>query len=230
MNKIENIIAKRKQEQQDAKKTVRPVLNISKEDFDRLFDIEAQFYIDWHEENRRFDRNETYVKVRINGHEYKNISVDQLIKELYLYATASENTKLSLRKGLLFSGNYGTGKTLILTSFVSVFNNIFEKQINKVHATDVKDKIIQGYYESSLVKRRLYIEDVGREHTFNHYGTIYYPVTKLIDDRYRQRTWTFACTNFAPKELRENIYQGYIYDRMRSLMNFIEVESQTKRK
>lgn len=227
---LKQIIQKRQKEAQQKKNgNTRPILKVEKESFKELFKIEAQNYILDIGEDKEFSYEESFKNIIVNNKSYDNNTVENLVNVLYLYLKGNSNSPLNLRKGILLAGSYGVGKTLLLTSLVNTFNQISDpKKVTKIHSDEIASSIISGSYDY-LVKKPLYIEDIGREaQNINVYGTVYYPFYQLILDRYKHGSWTFGCTNFSPKSLRE-MYGGYIADRMNAMFNVIEVEGKTKR-
>lgn len=231
MKNIKQIIEQRQNDINKKEKGMNRIyLNPEEEDFKKLFLVEAQNYIIQNGGKKDFDENIILKEVKINGETWNNLKFINLVKYFQAYLARDSKAPLDFMKGIIFCGSYGVGKTLLLTSFVNVFNLISEsKKITKIHSNDIAKFISDDKYDY-LTKRPLYIEDIGREaEEINHYGTVYYPLYNLILDRYKERAWTFGCSNFAPDVLR-NHYGGYIADRMRVMFNVIEITDKSKRR
>jgi hypothetical protein len=108
-------------------------------------------------------------------------------------------------KGVFLLGRNGTGKTLILLSFIELIKRISgktgrERTIKHFHAKDLLDllefkKEDPNFFRSA---RSYYIEDIGKEvPEVKDYGTPIRPLPDFIDSIYSISTgWHFLCSNY----------------------------------
>ena len=149
-----------------------------------------------------------------------------LINQLYYYLIASEQFKGDLVKGILLLGAIGNGKTVIMESFIDVFNSTSNKIITTVHAKDLSRIIIDntvGY----LNKRPLFIDDIGKEQeSIKNYGTTVHPFEDTINERYKNFGLTFGTANYTLDDLP---YDRHTIDRMKQMFNVIILPGKSRR-
>lgn len=152
----------------------------------------------------------------------------KLINQLFYYITADEKFDGDLNKGVLIMGSVGAGKTLILTIFCNIIENLAGKVITRTHAKRAYEMIKEkpkGYYD----KRPVFIDDLGREQKeITDYGTKEQPLIDLFSIRYDNGALTFATTNFNIDSLSE-FYGEAIADRFKEMFNFIIIKSKSRR-
>ena len=150
-----------------------------------------------------------------------------IINQLYHYLRGSVEFTGDHRKGILLIGNIGNGKTILMESFIEVFNKTSSKIITNIHFNDIErykaDNRI-GY----LDKRPLYIDDIAiKQEQVNIYGTKVNPFEDLIDQRYRNRGLTFGTSNYSLKDFK---YTPRIKDRLTEMFNIINLPGESRRK
>lgn len=166
-----------------------------------------------------------------------------LIKELYYYFIGSSKFSKNLESGILVTGNYGTGKSLILNLYCQI-NNDFVKQkelkryISIKHSKELALEIFEGtetlkagrsvlrYYQ----KRDLFIDELGKEpiEGKTNIGIKVYPIIDLIDLRYHNGGLTFATANFKAESF-ETIYNKGITERFKEIFNHFELKGKSRR-
>lgn len=231
MNQISEIIKANEillEEVKAESRARRKVFSISPDDYKKLFSIHANRYV------VKRDPEKTFVIDKDNR---------DVMNQLYYWLIGSEQFDGKLSKGILLMGNFGNGKSLMLTSLVDVINDLVRKKTNetelledmrnyqyikKIHSKRLASEIRQDGIEK-LLKRPLMIDDLGKEpKEMNDYGTIILPVTDLLALRYDECALTFATANF--KESFKEYYGETIYERMIEMFNFIEVPGESRRK
>jgi DNA replication protein DnaC len=163
----------------------------------------------------------------------KTFDIDEdnkdILNQLYYYLIGSESFNGNLQKGIILFGNIGTGKTIIIRSFVELIeassNKVFTKLHSKAVASYLKDK-----GEDYLNIRPLFIDDIGKEtKVVNDFGTIKNTIPDLFALRYDFGGWTFATCNYNLKDLEE-FYGLTIIDRFKEMFNFFVMEGESRRK
>jgi DNA replication protein DnaC len=114
-------------------------------------------------------------------------------------------------KGIFLLGRNGTGKTLIIMSFIDLIRRLTfpNRLVKHYHAKEIlslleKKKELKSYFNSA---RSFYIEDIGKEEeSVNIYGTIVKPFPDFIDSIYGISTgWHFLCSNYKIDEPRQDL-------------------------
>lgn len=162
------------------------------------------------------------------------------------YAAQLGMKNISLKKGIMLAGNFGTGKTWMMQLFSKNQRQVFHirnaKYIADAFSTD-GEIISEGF--SELIKNPvndresffhthagLCIDDMGTEGLKTHYGNKKNVIGDLIESRYfKKNTGVFlhATTNLSVSELEE-FYGERVTSRMREIFNFIEVIGEDRRK
>ena len=182
---------------------------ISSEDFARMFIESATCKIHSTEDSYIVDDNNK-----------------DAINQLYYFLVGSKLFKGDLIKGLLLIGSIGGGKTVLLESFIDVFNEVSGKVMVNISSKDLTE--IQNKHGSDYLKRRpLFIDDIGKEQTtINTYGTVSKPMEDLINDRYRTAGLTFGTSNLT---LEDMPYNKHTLDRMQQMFNVIVLPGKSRR-
>ena len=139
-------------------------------------------------------------------------------------------------KGVYLFGNYGTGKTGTLFSLKEMLR--YFKKENAVFMT--ANAIVDNYrllYDDIIEFNRfrnaklMIIDDFGSDGNVEIviYGNRVKPLSDLIEFRYRHGLWTWFTSNVHPSKLSE-IYSGYIVDRLKEMVYFIEWNGKSFRK
>ena len=150
----------------------------------------------------------------------------EIINQLYYYLNKSENFNGDVEKGIMLIGAIGCGKTAIMDSFVNIVEAYGSKVIEKIQSKEIAEIIIEKktFYD----KRPLYIDDVGKEAIeIINFGTVIRPIEDLLDTRYRNRSITFATSNFTFDDLQ---YNKHTKDRIKEMFNIIILKGNSRRK
>ena len=177
----------------------------------------------------------------------------QIILQLFYYITNDKRFLGNHNKGIFLSGNIGTGKTILLMSFLEVMKvhtgkNYFVTYPETVHAV-YREKRLDFFK-----LRPLLIDDICREpEKVEGYWQSESPVKLITQYRYN-----FACQNYCTgnfgiysnkvnadgkRNLKEKIVDGklipdneivkryglMIFDRMWEMYNFLELKGDTRR-
>ncbi len=217
---IENLIKQAANELKaahDERKSGRIFQDISFENFQKLIKLNA----------------EVIMIKRGNSHkiEFTNNQI-KLLKILrdYLAGVGSFNPG----KGVLILGKNGTGKTLILLSFIKLIMTVSNKHIIHTHSKALPELLRQQndnhkYFASG---RSFYIEDVGKEKKeIKHYGTLITPFPDFIDAIYSNSYGLhLACSNYSLKRTLETNYGKTITSRIVELYNIHVLEGEDMRR
>lgn len=168
-----------------------------------------------------------------------------VVSNLFHYLTGNSNefyidkiTKGNLYKGILLSGGFGCGKTILLEAFITLYDYLiksvpsltFYHQPSKFLNNHKLEEIIKEDKLKNYGKCTLMIDDIGRESKdLKHFGNTYLPMVQLLEMRYNNRSLTFATSNYK-QETFTNFYTEYISERMKELFNFIELTGKSRRK
>lgn len=170
----------------------------------------------------------------------------ELILELYSWAWGRQ-CSLDAKKGLLFWGPIGVGKSLLLRGI-----QIYEGKMNRmafafgndllgfefISAAEIAlkyaEKGLDGMakYTNRERMRSLAIDEVGREPMdAKHFGTSLNVVQTVLQLRYevRGQFYTHMTTNLNPDTDFPNIYGDYIADRVKEMFNVIEIKGESRR-
>ncbi len=148
------------------------------------------------------------------------------INQLFYFLNGSEKFNGDLIKGILLIGAIGGGKTVLLESFIDIFNEISGKVVACINSKDIVD-LQKRYGYDYLHKRPLLIDDIGKEQTIiNTYGTVSKPMEDLMNDRYKTAGLTFGTSNL---KLDDMPYNKHTIDRMRQMFNVIILPGKSRR-
>ncbi len=160
-----------------------------------------------------------------------------VIDQLFLYLHQDSRFSGDLRKGILLTGKYGCGKTLIMHSFSEMYNTIVgELDIRRpvlkfIKSTElletIKDKPIKTFSRMPLI-----IDELGREpKQIMDYGNLRSPLVEMLCERYDTGAWTHGTSNFTLETLSsESFYGKMTGDRIKSMFNFLELKGGSRRK
>ena len=153
----------------------------------------------------------------------------EVLNQLYYYLTKSSKFKGDFKKGIILTGNIGTGKTLILRAYCEMIEDSTNFVINFMKAKDLSAKILEVGVEH-CASRIILIDDIGKEEAIiNDFGTKTTPIKDLLDARYEIGSWTFATANYKLETFEEK-YGKMIYDRMKEMFNILELKGKSRRK
>lgn len=148
------------------------------------------------------------------------------INQLFYFLNNSPNFRGDDIKGVLMIGAIGGGKTVLMESFIDVFNEVSGKVVTSINAKDLVD-VKQKYGYDYLNKRPLFIDDIGKEQTtINTFGTVSKPMEDLINDRYKTAGLTFGTSNL---KLEDMPYNKHTIDRMKQMFNIIILPGDSRR-
>ncbi len=152
----------------------------------------------------------------------------------------------SLKKGVLLCGNFGVGKTdlmsLCAVNFRQVFQIVNAKQIANDFEKDGEDTIKQyltktknAFEDPTCLYQEfsgLCIDDIGTEDIKNHFGNKRNVIADIIELRYERNLvgpLLHGTTNLTALQLKE-FYGGRVHSRMKEIFNFIELPGKDRRK
>lgn len=150
----------------------------------------------------------------------------EVINQLYYYLIGSNRFSYDLRKGILLAGSVGCGKTVIMESFVEVFNKNTNKVVKPITSRDIATIVLKepaGF----LHKRPLFIDDIGKEEiNAKSFGNTIHPLEDLINARYKTSGLTFGTTNLSWEDMQ---YSKHVIDRMQQMFNYILLPGNSRR-
>ena len=195
-------------------KSRRIFINISADEFKEIFLLNAK--IEMAKRNKDVD-----------------FEIDQnnkdVINQLYFYLVGSKEFKGNLNRGIMLSGNVGTGKTMIVNSFISIIQQLSVKLVTSMHSKKIAP-FLKEKGEDYLNYRPLFIDDLGKETKIvNDYGTVKNTIPDLFAIRYDTGAWTFATNNYSFETLRE-FYGETIVDRFKEMFNNLQLIGDSRRK
>lgn len=148
---------------------------------------------------------------------------------------------VSLNKGLLFTGDYGTGKSVLMKAIVKFIDEYYSDRIveNGIPAPYyvLSHDIATAYLEQNLsVLNRmkttsvLAIDDLGYEtKKVMSFGSEQHPFEEILMYRYDRKRTTLITTNLSLNQISE-MYGQHIKDRIKQMVYIIEFKGQSKRK
>lgn len=152
----------------------------------------------------------------------------EIIRQLYFYFIGSEKCKWNIHAGLILAGKIGCGKSLLMSSFIQLSNELINKQITSYHSKELAD-VIKTKGINEIVQRPLYIDELGREEAeVKEYGTVVKPLVELICKRYEVGARTYATTNYMLEALT-NKYGEFIISRLQEMCNYVVMPGDSRR-
>lgn len=152
----------------------------------------------------------------------------EIIRQLYLYFIGSDECKWNIHAGIILAGKIGCGKTLLMSSYILLSNELINKQIACFHSKDLAD-VIKEKGINEILQRPIFIDELGREETeVKDFGTVMRPIVELISKRYEVGARTYATTNFKPAPLTEK-YGDFIVSRLLEMCNYIIMPGDSRR-
>lgn len=167
-------------------------------------------------------------------------------KEFVNVAAKMKVKNPSLQKGLLLAGNYGTGKTWLMSLFRKNNRQVYHvehaKEVAKAFHKNGEEAIERHYnkiknaFQDPVVLYQEYsglcMEDIGREDIKNSYGNRTNVIGDIMEARYINKCmgpFFHGTTNFTVPQLEE-FYGGMVVDRLRECNNLIELGGPSRRK
>lgn len=194
----------------------RIYIDIKDTDFAKLFNIQAKAML--------FRKNQDKV---FNYNDDNKI----IVRQLYLWLSNNESFNGNLQKGILLLGNIGSGKTLILESFIRVYN-LFTEPEKKINIYDSR-QLFYSLAEDGIktfISELMYIDDLGKEPLeYTNYGYTKQPMIELLTERHSKGILTFATGNYSVKDYEEKIYNKTISDRLKEMFNIFILKGESRR-
>jgi DNA replication protein DnaC len=219
MENFNEILQKAKADQNliaEYKNNQRIFPDISSEEFTSLFLVHANTLLLKKLSDNRFERSADNKPV---------------ITQLKLWLQNSTEFVGNTKKGILINGKIGSGKTLIMESFMRTYNSLAEKEKQMQYKDSrllFKEIIEDGV--KAFSGGVLFIDDLGKEPLeYINYGYKSLPMVELLSERYRLGRLTFATSNFSVDKTFREKYGDTISDRIKEMFNIIELKGESKR-
>jgi hypothetical protein len=152
----------------------------------------------------------------------------------------------SLNKGVILAGNFGRGKTWLMSLFRKNNRQVFHvehaKDISKSFHVGGEEAILRHYnkiknaFNDPAVLYQEYsglcIEDIGREDIKNNYGNKTNVIADVMEARYINKCmgpFFHGTTNMTAAQIGE-FYGGMVQSRLRECVNFIELGGPDRRR
>ena len=149
-----------------------------------------------------------------------------IINNLYFYLMNSGKCEWDLNKGIIIIGAIGCGKTIIMETFVTIFNLATNKHIMKFQSKEIPNEINERGLDF-FNKRPIYIDDIAKEPSKSlNYGTLETPMSDIIEKRYKSNALTLATSNL---ELKDMKYENHIKDRISQMFNIVKMKGKSRR-
>jgi DNA replication protein DnaC len=148
---------------------------------------------------------------------------------------------IKLNKGLLLTGSFGTGKTIILKGIVQFIEKYYsitslDKGISEPmyvlshdmanHFASENEYLINRMRNTSI----LAIDDIGYEaKVVKNYGTEIKPFEEIIMSRYDKKKSILISTNLTLDQIGQE-YGWHIYDRLKQMTYVVPFKGESKRK
>ena len=178
---------------------------------------------------RVYDRNELIEAFKATG---------KYLQPSYEYdetAVAMMPFLFTEKKGAVFSGSKGLGKTLNLDIFATINTQLFKIPTETFEVTEIEIKYKANGADWLLKISELpclVINDIGIESNLNDYGTNRNVIADLLFLRYRQfqkyGKRTFLTANLK-RDTIESRYATKLADRFKEMFNFVELKGESKR-
>jgi len=162
---------------------------------------------------------------------------EHIIQQLYIYLTLDNQFFGELQKGIMLMGKYGSGKTIIMQSMAEMYNTVIptlyirHPMIKFFKSSDLQN-ILTGKPNNGYTRMPLIIDEFGREpKQVMDFGNLRSPIIEILCERYDTGAWTHGTSNFTLDTLcSENQYGKMTGNRLKSILNFIELKGESRRK
>ena len=144
--------------------------------------------------------------------------------------------KISLERGILLSGPVGCGKTTLMNlmkDLTPVANKFAVKPCRDISFEFIKEgyEIIHKYSKSA--PKTICFDDLGTENNIKYFGNECNVMAEILLSRYdlftTRKLQTHITTNLSASEI-EQIYGNRVRSRLRSTLNLIAFDKETKDK
>ena len=143
-----------------------------------------------------------------------------------------------MKKGNFYHGAVGVGKTTVLKAEFEALEHKSKRWIKaREVALTAERHGLSGVASIAESVLHLFIDDLGHEaQTVNHFGTVFSPMTELIQAWYDQLQewpqWNMTIhftSNLSPEQLRE-LYGEYIFDRLIEMCEWAHIQGESFRR
>lgn len=156
------------------------------------------------------------------------------IRQLYYYLTGNEKFEGDLTKGLMFVGGFGSGKTTMAKLIMYLYQD-WTNKVGKffstvdIHKLYQNDSLLNNPY-LNIETAPLILDELGREeYEIKIFGTTHRPIEELIQRRYITQAFLICTSNYSLESLKKK-YSDFVVDRLRQLVNVIELDCKSRRK
>jgi DNA replication protein DnaC len=148
---------------------------------------------------------------------------------------------ISLNKGLMFTGDYGTGKSVLMKAIIKFIDEYYSDRIVSngvpepmyILSHDISNAFIeQNVFLLNKMKTTsvLAIDDLGYEtKKVISFGTEQHPFEEILMYRYDRKRTTLITTNLNLKQIGVT-YGDHIKDRLLQMVYIFEFKGESKRK
>jgi hypothetical protein len=198
----------------------------------QVIEYEAAKVLFWKICKERIREQERYLKPE----KRKGFVVDEHNKEVIInlikYFIHDESGAYNLNKGILLTGDVGTGKTLMLSNFAALAQILNFKTFRTSVCNELYDDLLESNYKKKqgvnlkrFFKGHWSFDEIGDEEaSFQHYGNVIRPMDRIFSERYKnwENGWclTHGTTNLDSGELFEK-YGKRVHSRMKKMFNII---------
>lgn len=158
-------------------------------------------------------------KWETKSHDGKSINYKEVFLESVKYISGYES-KFDHKKGIIFSGNTGTGKSIIMESLSLFSRKIRSKKAFKfVNVQEVLDNLSSTKNDFDLTKYYnqhaglICFDEIGEEDISNFFGNKVDPIKRILTQRADRNILTFGTTNLSMDGILKR-YGQRLYSRM----------------
>lgn len=174
--------------------------------------------------------NQLVIHDRLNSHDRYQITDSNrpMLTDVKNWIMRNSDGNLNPAKGIMFLGEKGTGKTLMIELIRLALLHFWGKMLNAYNSTYItknyysKPEITDNYslgYQLHYY-RFIAINDIGFERDFKDGSSI---IQEILFDRFEKRLYTFGTTNLSQAELfeRYNDDKNRMADRYKQMFNYV---------
>ena len=142
--------------------------------------------------------------------------------------------KYSINKGLLLTGNCGTGKTLLF----NIFKKVVQYSPEMAFSTTSSKRVVSDYDTkgseslNQYTTRKYLFDDFGSENKGKHYGKDEEVFSTILEERYinfqENGLKTHLTSNLTIKQIKDR-YGDRVYSRLFEMFNIIVLEGNDRR-